>query len=80
VRSTKGRQNVGSPIPNRDLETNTKVIGEVSYYTISKEEIDAIVAQPIPAGHHKPMGFGTRNKEVRDMAKITRDQYLETRA
>lgn len=77
---------MGTSIPNRKNEMIGCPPSPVKEYKLSPEELEKIVGKPIPKSHKKPIGFETKTsvpkieKDVKDMPKVNKEEYLELRA
>lgn len=77
---------MGTSIPKRSNEMKGTPPSPVTIYTLSPEELEKIVGKPIPKSHSKPLGFATKTdvpkikKEVKDMPKVNKEEYLALRA
>lgn len=77
---------MGTSIPRRENELKGSPPSPLKEYTLSPEELAKIIGKPIPKSHTKPIGFETKTsvpkieKEVKDMPKVNKEEYLALRA
>ncbi|PAD73952.1 helix-turn-helix domain-containing protein [Paenibacillus campinasensis] len=77
---------MGTSIPRRENELKGAPPSPVKKYKLSPEELEEIVGKPIPKSHTKPIGFDTKasnpkkEKDVNDVPKVNKEEYLALRA